>query len=66
LIEVNDFLNVATILAPSLVTSDYYGKIKADLARAGTPIPQNDIWIAALTLEHQLPRINRFKLVTNP
>jgi tRNA(fMet)-specific endonuclease VapC len=66
LVEVHDFLNVATVLVPGPVTSDYYGKIKADLARAGTPIPQNDIWIAALALEHQLPlaaRDKHFKLI---
>jgi tRNA(fMet)-specific endonuclease VapC len=27
-----------------------YGEIFADLRRAGTPIPTNDIWIAASTL----------------
>lgn len=29
-----------------------YGRIFAALRRAGTPIPVNDVWIAALTLEH--------------
>ncbi|MCX6929402.1 MAG: hypothetical protein NT154_40235 [Verrucomicrobia bacterium] len=28
---------------------------RTQLAKAGTPIPENDIWIAALALEHQLP-----------
>jgi tRNA(fMet)-specific endonuclease VapC len=27
--------------------ADYYGSIKASLAEKGTPIPENDIWIAA-------------------
>ncbi len=29
-----------------------YGQIFAALRRAGTPIPVNDIWIAALAIEH--------------
>jgi tRNA(fMet)-specific endonuclease VapC len=28
-----------------------YGRIFASLRRAGTPIPTNDIWIAAITME---------------
>lgn len=31
------------------------GRLRAQLAKAGTPIPENDIWIASLALEHQLP-----------
>jgi tRNA(fMet)-specific endonuclease VapC len=29
------------------------------LAVAGTPIPENDIWIAALVREHRLPLVTR-------
>ncbi|MCE0497756.1 MAG: hypothetical protein LV481_07410 [Methylacidiphilales bacterium] len=32
-----------------------YGRIKAELARAGTPIPENDVWIAAQAIEQGLP-----------
>lgn len=32
-----------------------YGKIKAELKKAGTPIPENDIWIAAFARHHGLP-----------
>ena len=38
----------------SSVTSDtvrYYARIFAALRRAGTPIPVNDVWIAASTME---------------
>jgi tRNA(fMet)-specific endonuclease VapC len=28
-----------------------YGEVFSQLKRAGTPIPTNDIWIAAVTLE---------------
>ena len=31
----------------------HYANIRHRLRLAGTPIPENDIWIAALALEHQ-------------
>ena len=33
-------------------TSDRYSRIAAQLKQKGTPIPTNDIWIAAQTMEH--------------
>ena len=34
------------------ITSDRYSRIANRLKRKGTPIPTNDIWIAAQTMEH--------------
>lgn len=34
------------------ITSDRYSRIAVQLKRQGTPIPTNDIWIAAQTMEH--------------
>ena len=51
--ELNRFLShpsVATIQL-SDITSDRYSRIAAQLKRQGTPIPSNDIWIAAQTME---------------
>jgi len=39
------------VLEVGTVTAQYYGRVFADLRRAGTPIPLNDVWIAASTLE---------------
>jgi len=33
------------------ITSDRYSRIAAQLKQQGTPIPTNDIWIAAQTME---------------
>ncbi|MBI2947261.1 MAG: type II toxin-antitoxin system VapC family toxin [Verrucomicrobia bacterium] len=55
LAEITSFLAAVTILSPGLVTADHYGRIRAALAKAGTPIPENDIWIAAIAKEFQLP-----------
>ncbi len=35
-------------------TCQNYGLIKASLRRKGKPIPENDIWIAALVKQHSL------------
>jgi tRNA(fMet)-specific endonuclease VapC len=36
-----------------------YAEIRAELKKAGTPIPANDAWIAALCRHHSLPIISR-------
>ncbi|MEO5958497.1 MAG: PIN domain-containing protein [Opitutaceae bacterium] len=33
--------------------------MKEQIALAGTPIPENDLWIAAVALEHGLPVATR-------
>jgi tRNA(fMet)-specific endonuclease VapC len=40
-------------------TSEFYAKIYNELRSAGNPIPTNDMWIAALALQHGI------KLLTN-
>jgi len=36
-------------------TAEYYSSILNQLKRDGTPIPTNDIWIAATAFQHGLP-----------
>jgi len=38
-------------LPVSLTTADRFGRIAASLRRRGTPLPTNDIWIAAHAIE---------------
>lgn len=40
-------------------TAASYATLRAALKRAGTPIPANDMWIAALAVEHGLPVLSR-------
>ncbi len=42
-------------------TTRVYAAVFADLRAAGTPIPTNDVWIAALTLQHDLVLYSRDK-----
>ncbi len=47
------------VLLPSRETAEYYARLFVQLRRAGTPVPDNDLWIAALVLEHELILITR-------
>ena len=38
-------------------SAEIYGRIRAELARAGTPIGPNDLMIAAIALAHNLPLV---------
>lgn len=40
-----------TLLSVTFTTADRFGRIAAALRKAGTPIPTNDIWIAAHAYE---------------
>lgn len=40
-------------------TARMYGEIHSALRRKGRPIPRNDIWIAALAIQHDLPLLTR-------
>jgi len=43
-----------TVLSPDEATTYVYADLFAFLRRQGTPIPANDLWIAALVLQHNL------------
>lgn len=35
-------------------TADHFGRISAELRKAGNPIPTNDVWIAAQAVENEV------------
>jgi tRNA(fMet)-specific endonuclease VapC len=43
------------VLYADSATSLFYARIYARLRQNATPIPTNDLWIAALALQHGLP-----------
>lgn len=47
------------VLLPGRQTAEHYARLFVQLKRSGTPIPDNDLWIAALVLEHDLTLITR-------
>jgi tRNA(fMet)-specific endonuclease VapC len=40
-------------------TAEHYAQVYSQLRRKGTPIPSNDMWIAASALEHGLALLTR-------
>jgi len=40
-------------------TTICYSAVRRELKKAGTPIPSNDVWIAALCRQHSLPLLSR-------
>jgi len=49
---------VETLFA-DMETTRVYAELYASMRRAGTPIPTNDLWIAALAVQHSLPLYTR-------
>lgn len=53
-LKIKDFVRANTILPVTARTAEVYGRVKIQLRQRGRPIPENDIWIAAAALEHDL------------
>jgi tRNA(fMet)-specific endonuclease VapC len=53
------------VLLPDRETAEHYARLFVQLKRAGTPVPDNDLWIAALALQHDLQLITRDKHFKN-
>ena len=53
------------VLLPDRETAEHYARLFVQLKRAGTPDPDNDLWIAALALQHDLLLITRDKHFKN-
>jgi len=51
--ELNRFLEhpAVEVMGMTQITSDRYARIATQLKQQGTPLPTNDIWIAAQTME---------------
>ncbi len=47
------------VLFSDLATTRHYAHLYRQLRTAGTPIPTNDMWIAALVLQNELPLYSR-------
>lgn len=44
----------SVVLYPDRETADWYVAIRFELKQQGTPIPESDLWIAALARQHAL------------
>ncbi len=52
--KVEEFSESSLVLVCDADTARSYGNIKDRLRQKGQPIPENDIWIAAIALQHDL------------
>jgi tRNA(fMet)-specific endonuclease VapC len=55
-----DFLEQTTqVMNITRETAAVYATVRYELKRLGKPIPENDVWIAALARQHGLPVMSR-------
>lgn len=57
--RINEFVSKNAVLLCDAATAQWYGQIKAGLRKKGRPIPENDIWIAAIALQYDLILVTR-------
>lgn len=53
-----------SVLSCDEYTARQFGIVRAALKMKGRPIPENDVWIAALAMQYNLPLITRDKHFT--
>ena len=54
LAEIDEMVRRSATLAGDGETARVYANVRQRLKAAGTPLPENDIWIAAICLQHGL------------
>lgn len=56
---IDEFVRGRAVLSCDLAAAREYGRIKAALKARGTPLPENDIWIAAVATSQGLSLVSR-------
>ncbi len=59
LTRIDEFASTNTVLPCNTETAKRYGDIKNRLKEKGQPIPENDIWIAAIAQEYALTVVTK-------
>ncbi len=59
LARIGEFVASIPVLSCDIATARQYAEIKNDLRRRGRPIPENDIWIAGVAVQHGLTLATR-------
>jgi tRNA(fMet)-specific endonuclease VapC len=57
--RIDELASSSALLGCDIDTSRHYGRIKNNLRAKGRPIPENDIWIAAVAQQHGLTLVSR-------
>lgn len=61
-----EFISTCKILSSNLIVAELYAKIRLDLKKKGTPIPENYIWIASICSANSIPLFTQdshFKMI---
>ena len=56
---IDGFLTASRTLAVDTETAGIYAQVRLELKSGGRPIPSNDLWIAALCRQYNLPLLSR-------
>lgn len=59
LARIDEFASSVEMIDVDFRDARLYGEIKDQLRKNGRPIPENDIWIAALAMRHELTLVTR-------
>ena len=59
LAKVRGLVEACSLLPQTVETAWEYGRIKAALRRKGRPIPENDLWIAAVATQYGATLVTR-------
>ena len=59
--KIKEFQQKSQLLSIDYATTKHYAKIAMALRLKGKPIPTNDMWIAAIAIQHQLPLLAKDK-----
>ncbi len=54
-----EMISVCSVLEITVETAIWYAELRGQLNEAGTPIPSDDVWIAALCRQHTLAILSR-------
>lgn len=59
LAAISQLLPLGSVMVSDAGTAQLYGLIRQELVSIGQPIPENDMWIAAVARQHGLPLVAR-------
>ncbi len=59
LARLGEFVRAVKVLACDSETARTYANVKHSLRQKGRPIPENDVWIAAIAIQHGLKLYSR-------
>ena len=57
--RIDELVAESAMMVCDAETAQHYGEVKNKLRLKGRPLPENDIWIAALALQHNLTLVTR-------